>query len=93
MRVAVRRGAGFGNAYGGAAPGNAFAPGTAPPVTYRSYCSYYSYRSYCSDCPWASRQALTLIAAQAAFTAAYSALPVPPYRAEAADRVAVRAPL
>ena len=85
--MAVRRGAGFGNAYGGAAPGNAFAPGTAPPVT---YCSYRSYRS---DCPWASRQALTLIAAQAAFTAAYSALPVPPYRAEAADRVAVRAPL
>lgn len=82
--MAVRRGARFGYTYDGAVPGNAFAPGTAPPVTYRSYCS---------DCPWASRHAVTLIAAQAAFTAAYSALPVPPYRAEAADRVAVRAPL
>jgi hypothetical protein len=76
----VRWGAGYGHTYDGAVPGNAFVPGTAPPFSYRSAWS------------GVARHAVTLTAAQAALTAAYSVL-LAPYRAEAADRVAVRAPL
>ena len=84
--MAVRRGAGYGRTYDGAVPGNAFVPGTAPPVT----CSLTAHVE--RHVSLVTRHALTLTAAQAAFTAAYSVL-LAPYRAEAADRVAVRAPL
>lgn len=82
----MRRGAGCGHTYDGAVPGNAFVPGTAPPVT-RSPAAHTARHVSC-----VKRHAVTLTAAQAAFTAAYSVL-LAPYRAEAADRVAVRAPL
>lgn len=88
MRVALRRGAGNGRTYDGAVPGNAFVPGTAPPVT----CSLTAHAERTCHSSLVTRHAVTLTAAQAAFTAAYSVL-LAPYRAEAADRVAVRAPL
>ncbi|GAA4074938.1 hypothetical protein GCM10022233_61320 [Streptomyces shaanxiensis] len=63
-----------------AAPGDAFVPGAA------SVCS-------ASVLPQQACGQLTLTADHAAATALYSVLPVPPYRADAALRVAVRAAL